>query len=491
MRVSVNGKLVFALWVATIALSLVGVGRFLDESITGIVFAHRSTGLALLAVIALIASIGASVVWARRLGRTSPGGPTTVSGRRRFLLGAATTTGGIIAATAAAFVHPRGWLSITAPSITAETPTSAPKARAEWEGARVQSYRRLGRTNFEVSDISLGSGRIKGELGEEIAREAIARGVNYFDTAPDYSEAGSELALGRAMRGHRNEMFLATKFCTPTGHLQAGSSVREYIDVVEGSLERLQTDYVDLVHVHACDTVERLLDPNLHEAFARLKEQGKARFLGFSSHTPNLEAVTEAAIADGRFDVMMLAYHHGAWPKLASLIDRAAEKDIGVVAMKTLKGAKHRGLLEFRPEADSYAQAAFKWVLGNPAVGCLVISFFEPQHVDEYLYASGKRLSDQDAAVLGHYDKLVAGKHCFAHCGDCLDACPEQLAINDVLRYRMYFEDYGDEKEAMRLYAALDKQADICVGCPAPCADACPHDVPIRERMIGAHHLLS
>jgi hypothetical protein len=242
--------------------------------------------------------------------------------------------------------------------------------------------------------------------------------------------------------------------------------------------------------VHACDTIERLLDPNVHEAFARLKEQGKARFLGFSSHTPNLEAVTEAAIADGRFDVMMLAYHHGAWPKLASLIDRAAERDIAVVAMKTLKGAKHRGLMEFRPHADSYAQAAFKWVLGNPNVGCLVISFVEPQHVDEYLHASGQTLTDQDLAVLQRYDELIAGKHCFAHCGECLDSCPEQLAINDVLRYRMYFEDYGEQREAMRLYAALDKQADVCAGCPAPCSSACPHDVPIRERMMGAHHML-
>ncbi len=486
-----NGRMVLVLWIGTVALSLVGIGRFLDESITGLLFAKISVGMAALAVLALIVSITATVAWARRLGNVSADGSRTVSGRRRFLLGAATATGGLIATAAAALVRPRGWLNVVSPAITPEAPTSAPEPRSEWEGARVQSYRRLGRTNFEVSDISLGSGRLKGDRGEEIAREAIARGINYFDTAPDYSAAGSELALGRAMQGHRDKMFLATKFCTPTGHLQPGSSVQEYIDVVEGSLKRLQTNYVDLVHVHACDTVERLLDPNLHEAFARLKEQGKARFLGFSSHTPNLEAVTEAAIADGRFDVMMLAYHHGAWPKLAALIDRAAEKDIGVVAMKTLKGAKHRGLLDFRPEADSYTQAAFKWVLGNPSVGCLVISFFEPQHVDEYLYASGKQLSDQDLAVLDRYDELIAGKHCFPHCGECLDACPEQLAINDVLRYRMYFEDYGDEKEAMRLYAALDKHADVCIGCPAPCADACPHDVPIRERMMGAHQMLS
>jgi predicted aldo/keto reductase-like oxidoreductase len=287
-------------------------------------------------------------------------------------------------------------------------------------------------------------------------------------------------------------MFLATKFCTPQGHLRQGvSSVQDYMDAVEGSLRRLQTDRVDLVHIHSCNSVARLLDPNAHEAFDRLKEQGKVRFLGVSTHTPNLEEVANAAIDSGRFDVMMLAYHHGAWPKLGEIVERAASEDMGIVAMKTLKGAKHRGLFELRPEADSYTQGAFKWVLGNPNVSCLVISFFEPQHVDEYLYASGKQLTDADLAILEKYDKAIAGTHCFPHCGACLDSCPEKLAINDVLRHRMYFEDYGWEAEALRLYSALDKQGDVCVGCSAPCAGACPHGVPIQERTTETHGMLT
>ncbi len=55
----------------------------------------------------------------------------------------------------------------------------------------------------------------------------------------------------------------------------------------------------------------------------------------------------------------------------------------------------------------------------------------------------------------------------------------------------MYFEDYGDQKEAMRLYSRLEKQADVCVGCSAPCLGACPHGVPIQERTIGAHRMLT
>ncbi|MEE8357406.1 MAG: aldo/keto reductase, partial [Anaerolineales bacterium] len=278
----------------------------------------------------------------------------------------------MVATAVAAFARISGWVTVAGPALQPETPSKAPSPRPEWAGARVMEYRKLGRTGFEVSDISLGSTRIKGEQGERVARMAIERGVNYFDTAPDYSETGSELALGKAMKGHRDEMFLATKFCTPHGHLPPGSPVQSSIEAVEASLRRLQTDYVDLVHVHACDSAERLLDENTHEAFDRLKEQGKARFIGFSSHTPNLEQVAEVAIDSGRIDVMMLAYHHGGWPRQTEIIRRAHQAGVGVVAMKTLKGALHQGLLEDRAEADSYTQAAFKWVLASPELSCLV-----------------------------------------------------------------------------------------------------------------------
>ena len=72
----------------------------------------------------------------------------------------------------------------------------------------------------------------------------------------------------------------------------------------------------------------------------------------------------------------------------------------------------------------------------------------------------------------------------------CLPSCSEGLPIDDVLRYRMYFEDYGQEKEAMRLYAALEKSAAVCATCSAPCLGSCPLGVGIQERMAGAHRLL-
>ena len=120
-----------------------------------------------------------------------------------------------------------------------------------------------------------------------------------------------------------------------------------------------------------------------------------------------------------------------------------------------------------------------------------VISFFELQHVDEYLYASGAGLTREDVAVLEEYDRQIRGSYCEPTCGACLDSCPEGLRVDDVLRHRMYFEDYGWEKEAMRLYSKLEKDASVCLSCSAPCTGTCPLDIEIQKRTVGAHQLLT
>lgn len=425
--------------------------------------------------------------------------------RRTFLTGAASGMGAAVgtivvggaAGAARAFLgvgnEGRGWAPVGGQIFGGDVVKTDPDPKDAWKGSRIVAHRRLGRTGWEVSDIVLGTGGIRGEDGELVARLALERGVNYFDTSPDYAGSGSEQAMGRALQSvPRDSVFIATKFCLPEGHLPANAPVSAYKAAIEGSLSRLGTDHVDLVHVHSCDEVDRLLSPNAHQAFDELKKEGKARFLGFSTHTPNLVEVTNAAIESGRFDVMMLAYHHGIWPEIPELMAKARrEQDMGIVAMKTLKGAKHRGLAEFRDQADAYSQAAFKWVLSNPDVSCVVISFTQPQQVDEYLYASGKLLVPGDVGTLEEYDRQILGSYCAPHCGKCLGHCPEKLAIHDVLRHRMYFEDYRNEKEAMRLYSALERNAAVCASCTAPCLGSCPVGIPIQSRMVEAHRLLT
>jgi aryl-alcohol dehydrogenase-like predicted oxidoreductase len=483
------GWIALAAWLVTALLSYASLGGLIGRLVEG----YDREALSRLPLLATGASVLASAALTAAWARQTGGSTATAGGRRGFLLAALGVAGGSLTTLVAAVARNAPWYSVSGRHIfLVNPPYKADTPREAWSGSRVVGYRRLGRTGARVSDISLGSGRgTGGRQRPEVAREAIERGINYFDTAPDYSETGSEQRLGQAMKGVRDRMFVATKFCMPSGHLAEGSPVEAYMEAVDGSLRRLQTDWVDLVHIHSCNSVARLMDENAHEAFDRLKQQGKVRFLGVSTHTPNLERVANAAIDSDRFDVMMLAYHFGAWPALGEIIDRAAQRDIGVVAMKTLRGAKHRGLLWSRDERDSYTQAAFKWVLSNPSVSCLVISLWETAQLDEFLFASGVELRDEELAVLRRYEALTTGSHCRPHCGVCLDRCPEQLRIHDVLRYRMYFEDYGAEKEAMRRYAGLEVKADVCAACAAPCANACPDGVAIPERTRGAHALLT
>lgn len=500
-------NLVLVLWAITAVFGWLGPGNWLAETIEGVVPAQIPLWPRVVFALLLIDSIVATVWWAMTISRasstpaienpgasaqaTDPAAPK-VSGRRRFLTGSAAMTGGLLGVAGASYSRVAGWREVVDDVFSAEVESLATNPLDLWEGAHIRQYRPLGNTGLKVSDISAGSTRLhQNPEPVKFLNAMLDRGVNYIDASPDYAPQSEEI-IRDALRGRdRNKLVIATKFCEAAGHLREGSSVKSYMQAMESAITRLGTDYIDVAHIHSCDSVARLMDENVHEAVDRLREQGKVRFMGVSTHTPNLEEVANTAIDSGRFQVMMLAYHHGAWPHQTDIIQRAAEKGIGIVAMKTLKGAKHNGLADFRKERDSYTQAAFKWVLSNPAVSNLVISFYNDQHLDEYLFASGKSLTDSDVAVLDKYDNLIAGTHCFQHCNACQGACPEAVPIHDVLRHRMYFEDYGDQKQAMQLYARLEQNASACVTCNAPCTGACPENIPIRARVLGAHEMLT
>ncbi len=340
-----------------------------------------------------------------------------------------------------------------------------------------------------MSDISFGGGGI---TNPEVVARAVDRGINYFDTSPDYSETGSEQVIGKALKSHRDKVHIASKFCTGKGHLPKDTPVPEIIKAVEGSLTRLQTDYLDVCFIHAVNDLDRLMAPTFHEAFDRLKEQGKVRFLGVSSHTPNLEQVMRHAVDSGRFNVLLVAYNFNNWPDLHGIFHDARQRGIGVVAMKTLKGAKATVLKDFADHTEAFSQAAFKWVLGNPDVSGLIVSIRDFRQIDEYLYASGKKTTGADVALLRRYDELVSRDYCRPGCGECLGRCPDGVPVDDVFRYAMYFENYGRQREAMVRYAELDAQrnASRCVDCSAPCQAGCPFELPIRDKMEHFHRLL-
>ncbi|MBF0633853.1 MAG: aldo/keto reductase [Nitrospinae bacterium] len=368
-------------------------------------------------------------------------------------------------------------------------------AAAEETAPRIKKYNPLGKTGLKISDISFGAGKLN---TPSLVARAVDMGVNYFDTAPDYGQ--SEANIGKYIKesGARDKMVIASKFCKRVGypgHLDADAPEKDYIESVEGSLKTLNTDYLDVVFVHAMGEPgvkfeERLLSQNMLNAYEKLKKAGKARFLAVSSHGTNrLEELLTRAVKSGHYDIVMAAFNFMKFPGIPDLLKEAASANVGVIAMKTLAGAKEMNL---DPGAELFSHAAFKWVLKNPQVAGLVVTISSAQDLAEYVKASGEPFTKKSQQTLDRYMAAYTKEYCRTGCGDCVGSCQSGVDIPGVLRQWMYFADYHDEKRALQAYAGMNPKADACGACEAAmCESACPYGLPVANLLSRAHEGLS
>jgi predicted aldo/keto reductase-like oxidoreductase len=355
---------------------------------------------------------------------------------------------------------------------------------------RVRRYVPLGRTGMKISEISFGSSRTR---SAKAVRHAFERGVNYFDSAEGYKDGDSEEAIGKALHDVRDRVYLTSK-------TKAGKQTtrHEMMQALEGSLDRLRTDYVDVYFNHAVNDVDRLQNEEWHEFTERAKQQGKIRFRGMSGHAGRLVECLSYALDHKLVDVILAAYNFGQdpafhqkafnrfdfialQPELPSVLKRAHRKGVGVVAMKTLMGARANDMRPYEWGGATFSQAAFRWALSNPDVDALVISMKNPEQIDEYLGASGEGpMGRREMWLLERYAALNGGRYCQHGCGICEGSCPRGVPISEVLRTRMYDIDYGDRELARRDYAQLGDAASPCLACAVPvCAGACSNGIPI------------
>jgi predicted aldo/keto reductase-like oxidoreductase len=370
--------------------------------------------------------------------------------------------------------------------------------------AEVRRYVPLGNTGMKMSDISFGASRL-GAGEENIVRHAFERGINYFDTAESYTGGESETTIGNALQGKREKVLITSK-------VSAGAHDRkdELMATLESSLRRLRTDYVDIYFNHAVNDVRRLQNPEWYAFVEHAKRQGKIRATGMSGHAGRLVPCLEYAIDKGSVDVILVAHNFGQDPKffqkftstfdfvarqpdLPRVLQHAKARGVGVVAMKTLMGARLNDMRPFEKGGATFAQAACRWVLSNPDVDGLIISMTSPARVDEYLGASGWRsAAHDDLPLLQRYAQMQGTSYCRHACNDCESACPYGVPIADVLRTRMYARDYGDMRLARSEYALLGAGAAACLTCTAqPCAGACTHALPIHTLLAPVHRLLA
>jgi 1-deoxyxylulose-5-phosphate synthase len=212
-------------------------------------------------------------------------------------------------------------------------------------------YRKLGRTGFKVSEISLGTAEIGMPYGiagngkapsvpnerdaAALLNRALDLGVNFIDTARAYGE--SEAIIGRAVRHRRQEFILASKVLSPHGQDLPAVSVRENTAAsVTESLRLLKTDHIDLLMIH-CRAAEVLPNETVFETLQRLKESGSILRIGASVYG---EEAAAAAIEHGGYDCLQIAYSVLDRRPESQVLSLAQEKGVGLVARSVLlKGA--------------------------------------------------------------------------------------------------------------------------------------------------------
>ncbi len=309
-------------------------------------------------------------------------------------------------------------------------------------------YRRLGRCGVKVSELCLGTMTFGHGADEEEARRmvdmALARGVNFIDTADSYGGGQAEVMVGRALGARRRQVVLATKFFNPMGGgpNDSGMSRVHIIHALEDSLRRLQTDWVDLYYVHHVDVqvpVEEML-----RALDDLVSQGKVRYIACSNYPAWRLA-----------DALWVSQTNGwngfvAYQPQYSLVVRDVEqelvplclaKGLGMVTWSPLAGGflsgayrpgQHRApatrsdedwafpgryfagsadqtlaeLLQVAAQAGrSPAQLALRWLLQRPAVTAAIVGARTAVQLADNLGAAGWQL---EAEVCARLDRVSA-----------------------------------------------------------------------------------
>jgi len=365
---------------------------------------------------------------------------------------------------------------------------SASSLSAPQEGApvKIKKYNELGKTGIKVPDISFGAISL---YEPNVLRYAYECGVTYFDTAESYLRMKGEAYVGQGLKDIRNRVAITTKHGQ---NFKQKIEKSAFIQRIEASLKRLQTDRVDVAMIHNVDDLTLALNnQELMSAYEQLKKDGKVRFTGFSTH--NAKVTLKQALDTDFAQVVLVMYNHMEGKEIEPLVKAARQKGIGTVAMKIFAGGMQGRLKSLVNQKTSYPQAAIRWVLSNPDFDTCIPTMSSYSHVEEYVGASAQPLDRAALQTLASYRREVDHVYCRVSCRECVSACPKNVAVNDVLRYAMYFEHYGMEKDAIGYYAELELERKplACAGCAAPCEGVCPHGLPVKARLLHSNEILT
>jgi len=328
----------------------------------------------------------------------------------------------------------------------------------------VLQERSLGRTGLVVKRVGFGGipiQRIPEDEAILAVRKAYETGINFFDTARAYTT--SEVRIGEALEGVRDEVFIATK---STHRDKAG-----FLEDIETSLGNLRTDYIDLYQLHFVskrEVWERVRGPGgALEGLLEAKEEGKINHLGITSHDPELMM---EVLREGIFETVMIPYNYLTQKPADGLLPLCAELGVGTIAMKPFGGG-----------ALTNVRAALRYVLGNGDVDVAIPGMMSAAEIEENVaVGSGSfTLSQEDLRLIEEDRKQLGDQFCRA-CDYC-QPCPQGIPISFVLRTEdQFLRLTGWTPRLLRRIPESEAKVASCQRC-GQCEEKCPYQLPIMD----------
>ncbi len=345
--------------------------------------------------------------------------------------------------------------------------------------------RKLGKTGLEMPIVSMG---VMNADNPHLVKAALDAGIKMLDTANVYQMGRNETMIGDVIKDlPRDSFYLATKIGASgkdrkTGLYRTEKKKDDFLQTLEVSLKRLQTDYVDILYLHNLTKRGAALYEPAMEALRQAKKDGKARFVGVTTHS-NEPEVLQAAIDSDFYDVVLTAYNfqQDHRQQMDDMIAKAVAAGIGIVAMKTLAGA----YWDKERQDPINTKAALKWALANPNV-CTAIpgmTTFDQLELDMSVQEDIK-LSPQEKKdlKLGAAEK-TASLYC-QQCNSCAGQCSKGLDIPTLMRGHMYMYGYRNLEAAYSAWQEAAAGESPCRDCES-CSVRCIQKFNVKERVCS------
>lgn len=343
-------------------------------------------------------------------------------------------------------------------------------------------YRTLGKTGIKVPIISMGTYDAIG-----VVNAALDAGITHIDTSADYNEGNDERMFGEVFKERPRDSFVIGTSIGMWQYRKADQitnaiSEKTLRDYIEGSLERLALDSIDIYYLGGIQHKEIALHKPYLKVLEEYKKAGKLLYLGLTTHS-NEPEIIRAATDCGVYDVILTAYNFRKNNKeeIKEAVAYAADKGLGIVAMKT-----QAGVYWDRKDRSTMInmKAALKWALQDENIHTAIPSFKNIDQMNEALSVmENLALTPQEKADLKlNTSASSTGLFC-SQCQECVPQCPASLDIPTLMRSYMYAFGYHSPAKARETLDYTGLKSIPCTSCDT-CSVICKSGFDVRRKII-------